>query len=798
MQLVLWGLAHTKDNLKIMVSGFLVNTWVKMVVKNTFSGKCYTFLKEQEISLFLVYRTCIFISILFSSASFAGVSTVYESLSLRQFSYKSDAYTFPILTNINHYQLAKAGFLCLGCIVVQCFCCDKKIEPHMDMALGDLKTKCHNDGCDYIDSITHEDLCSQEIAISSMDVEEVNTKISNMQIGKQCSGAIERSNYLNDILPSFEGQPSAPSIFTPVLENSMARRDTYELCGAEDDVEDGTSSVTSVQNSNGDLNLNFGVSYGAVAASSSIELSVSAVNDALIISGPLSATVDEDNKLIIEQEGLVANECDIDGDTLIASNVQVNVINATVVANEDAVYLDALHRLYMTTSTLDTEQQQIWEGFHSRLTKHDVYQLGLSFDMKDAGSLFPVIRRDVRYCYRFCDAQELKECFLNCDRFLALSLMLEMDRKLALEVKVSDSSSYAELLHSFKKTHLSYLVSKSGKMVLGGCDKEIQDVISNTGKIISGVDVVDNDIGALLLVAPRFLLLESKATIAELSNLVYNLSKMFCEQTLLYKIYSCLKIQGHRTLFSVILAKMTLMPSDKEIAFLISQHVSSIYLWSLLERIKNNNSVPEFVCPNSVEQYYSVENMKRIIWESAMSVFSGKKKLKMKIKNLARVVGEECRIVGIDSKLEECFKCFKENFAAYYLLELTDKDSFKMLFPGGEFRSVCVQTKKELVEYDYCNICTKRLEVDKTKMIGLTSCNHFIDARFGGNCLELCGARCPLCRKDFKDPFAYIYSGEGAEIQRLNEIVELPVDKEAENSNRDDDSTCSTSCCSIL
>ncbi|MDP0589726.1 MAG: hypothetical protein QS748_11270 [Candidatus Endonucleobacter bathymodioli] len=562
---------------------------------------------------------------MFSKISFAGIVSVYVDFDLRQSSYKSDTYTFPILANINHYQLAKAGFFCLGCIFVQCFCCEKKIKPDNDMSLGDLKDKCHKENCDYIANITHDDLC---------EIEEISV-----------------------------------------------RRDDSELCG--------------------------------------------------------------------DKEG--------------------------------AVYPNALQRLYMTSNAIDPKQKHMWRTVHNRLKINDCYGLGLFFDMQDDGPSFPIIRRDLGYGYNLCDAQSLKAVFFQCDSFLALSLMLEMDRKLALEVEGMDYASRAELLCGFEDMLLLHSRFKSGAQ--RGFSKKLKDVISKTGELFDGVDVAGTDIGALLVVAPRFVLLNNETSLAELSNLVYNLSKMFYDNSLVNKIYHRLKVKSDEGWRYAKWDYISLMPTYKEMAFLMSQHISTMSLWSLLAKIKHNVSIPEFVDPNNIEQYSSVENMKSIILEAGMSVFKDRKKLKLRLQSTAINKEVDYKKMITKEKIEECFERFKENLSNYELSRLTDKDFFQKLFSGGKFRSLCVQAGKELVEDVRCHICTETLEEGKTKIIGFTSCNHFFDETCWGNCFQFGGARCPLCRKKFKDPFAYLHSGKGAEIQHLNETVKWPVCDGKENAS---------------
>ncbi|MDP0561540.1 MAG: tandem-95 repeat protein [Candidatus Endonucleobacter sp. (ex Gigantidas childressi)] len=101
---------------------------------------------------------------------------------------------------------------------------------------------------------------------------------------------------------------------------------------------DGTFTVTTSENFNGDLALSFDVSDGALTTVSTINLMVNPVDDKLVISAPIDATVDEDNTLILTQADLIVNSSDVDGDLLVASNIQVNGTDATVVDNGNGTY----------------------------------------------------------------------------------------------------------------------------------------------------------------------------------------------------------------------------------------------------------------------------------------------------------------------------------------------------------------------------------------------------------------------------------------------------------------------------
>ncbi|MDP0589728.1 MAG: hypothetical protein QS748_11280 [Candidatus Endonucleobacter bathymodioli] len=165
-------------------------------MKNTSSGKSYTFLKGQEESLFFVYRICIFIGILFSDVSFAGIGSVYADAGLRQSSYKSDTHTCPIFTNISHQQFVKAGFFYLGGMFLQCFFCEQVVEADKDMTIADLKTKCHNDSCDYIKNIFYADLCGKVEIISPMGDGAVDAQSPHVLFWGPDTDLLNQSNFV--------------------------------------------------------------------------------------------------------------------------------------------------------------------------------------------------------------------------------------------------------------------------------------------------------------------------------------------------------------------------------------------------------------------------------------------------------------------------------------------------------------------------------------------------------------------------------------------------------------------------
>ncbi len=99
---------------------------------------------------------------------------------------------------------------------------------------------------------------------------------------------------------------------------------------------DGTFTITPDANFNGEIDLNFDISDGTETIVATGGLTVNPVNDAPEVSG-IVAQVDEDNSITITQEQLLANASDIDGDDLVASDLQLFGTEAEIVQNEDGL-----------------------------------------------------------------------------------------------------------------------------------------------------------------------------------------------------------------------------------------------------------------------------------------------------------------------------------------------------------------------------------------------------------------------------------------------------------------------------
>ncbi|MBS9993095.1 tandem-95 repeat protein [Vibrio alginolyticus] len=101
---------------------------------------------------------------------------------------------------------------------------------------------------------------------------------------------------------------------------------------------DGTYTFTPNENFDGNISLDVTViDQDGATDTTTAGIDVIAVNDAPETSG-IQAEVDEDNAITITQEQLLANATDIEGDDLVASNLQTNDSDATIVANDDGSF----------------------------------------------------------------------------------------------------------------------------------------------------------------------------------------------------------------------------------------------------------------------------------------------------------------------------------------------------------------------------------------------------------------------------------------------------------------------------
>ncbi|UJF20371.1 tandem-95 repeat protein (plasmid) [Vibrio sp. SS-MA-C1-2] len=102
------------------------------------------------------------------------------------------------------------------------------------------------------------------------------------------------------------------------------------------DNQDGTYTVTPEANFHGEISLNYDISDGSEMVSSTLDLTVTAVNDIPTISHPVTTSVAEDNSITLSQADLLATASDIDGDNLTAADLSAS--HATIVDNLDGTF----------------------------------------------------------------------------------------------------------------------------------------------------------------------------------------------------------------------------------------------------------------------------------------------------------------------------------------------------------------------------------------------------------------------------------------------------------------------------
>ncbi|MEZ8071813.1 tandem-95 repeat protein, partial [Vibrio kanaloae] len=98
----------------------------------------------------------------------------------------------------------------------------------------------------------------------------------------------------------------------------------------------GTYTFAPNENFNGDVNFGFDVSDGTDTVSASIDVSVTAVDDAPVL-GDLAYSIDEDGSIRLSQEQLLSQASDVEGDDLTASGLTVGG-DATVTQNDDGSF----------------------------------------------------------------------------------------------------------------------------------------------------------------------------------------------------------------------------------------------------------------------------------------------------------------------------------------------------------------------------------------------------------------------------------------------------------------------------
>ena len=101
---------------------------------------------------------------------------------------------------------------------------------------------------------------------------------------------------------------------------------------------DGTWAFAPGADFNGSVTLSYNVSDGTNSVADAGTITVTAVNDAPVVSAPATGSLAEDSALVVTTAELLANATDVDGDTLSVSNLAVTGTDASVTDNGDGTW----------------------------------------------------------------------------------------------------------------------------------------------------------------------------------------------------------------------------------------------------------------------------------------------------------------------------------------------------------------------------------------------------------------------------------------------------------------------------
>ena len=445
---------------------------------------------------------------------------------------------------------------------------------------------------------------------------------------------------------------------------------------------------------------------------------------------------------------------------------------------ENITYDNIFEKMYLHKRTFTDGEKDHWSKFQDKLIRISPLYLGLTFTMGSDDKSFPEISpsTDEHPHYKFEDGQKLKNMFFDYNiPHLCMSLMLEMDRKLLSTISVINDESHTTLAKSFGLTRLTY---KNIDLFRGiksnrGIKLNLEDVIDDRGELTNHEVITSTDIGALLHVAPRFLLLKDKVTATELLALTNNLTIAFCQKSIINRLYEKLKNEcrsynddDYYSMPQPEVRKANPFPESKEIAYIASQHICIFYMWSLLGKIKEGKPFPKSVDPQKALKFFSMQHIRECILEAAKSIFSCsiadiQKKLNASPHNRKKV---EITKKYIDNYISN----FMESFGKSYSLSMTEEVFFSTLFPafGDLFNTSRIAEKED--SPTICVVCHDKLVKGETEMHMLKYCNHSLDSKCWMNFQSRRIRDCPICRKPIRGTTPYIY-GEDIEPKLLEE-----------------------------
>ncbi|MDP0560919.1 MAG: hypothetical protein QS721_00740 [Candidatus Endonucleobacter sp. (ex Gigantidas childressi)] len=455
------------------------------------------------------------------------------------------------------------------------------------------------------------------------------------------------------------------------------------------------------------------------------------------------------------------------------------------------IYENIYQKMYITKNKPTRYHTDCWNRLHAELKAVSPLELGVSFDLRDNDLSFPVVvnKEPASLMCNFEAVEKLINIYFSkSPRFLYLSLMMEMDRKLLATISKVNDSQHIKLTRAFADAPL-FDVKKQYRKVEGNA--LLRDMIDERGKVIDQDKLNAFDVGVLLYMAPRRVLLENTVSVVELTDLIHELSLMFCKKSMLRRLRSSLRISefeqfeydrdGNLGVKTTVNCNHKSILEEKELSFIVAQHVCIFYMWELWGLLKNGHSIPEYVDPKVALKSISMENIKLFIIEATQSLFSCSiKELQAKIdKNKYEVRDSAITKEYADNYIKKVVEQIKSHFS----LNCERDDYFRSIFIGSE--DLLASTNKVFSSNDdICIICLDSPESGKTEMVKFSSCIHSM----GKDCWDQYEEnhrkglwperpiKCPLCREEVKNCVEYMYMGAEEEYRRYKEPVIMVSD----------------------
>ncbi|MDP0589922.1 MAG: hypothetical protein QS748_12370 [Candidatus Endonucleobacter bathymodioli] len=734
-------------------------------------------LKEQWVRVVVVYVLFVLTSNLITGVSFGGgyKRAEYQTGHIRLLSFAK--YFNTKFSKVTIEDIIKLGYFYLGVSTdeyarIECFSCGKKIKAVHDITYEDLKGL-HENGCTYINT---EDLPMEVTSI-------VNRRSNKLTAQQQPSATISSSqspitnNAQGNARDVTEGDGqsrmachSRHEVPPPVLFEPRWQRTGSQgrACTHGRDLSGLASSAT-----NGNV----------VKKANVVKLHKDDRPDL----GDIYELLRRNNPSTPSAE--VMTECLSATPEVVTESLSVDLGEESVggkSARDNILYEDIYQKMYMTQNHIVEHNKKRWDTFHDKLKAMKYFKLGVIFSLRTASPSFPCIahkEHDSLVC-SFKSVEQLKNMFFNesewqqSPRFLCLSLLLEIDRKLLSIIGEINDKHHIGLKASFANARLCYLIN--GTKRLRGINKALSEIISEIGEVKDYININKSDVGALLYMAPRRILLENTVTVIELSDLVHKLSIMFCEKAMLSRLSRSLRVDEESEIrgfgfqrFDVgdelyctktVSATCNSILTLDEIAFIVTQHVCIFYMWELWGMLKHGSPIPRYVDPRMALKSVSMENIKECILEVSESLFN-------------------CTIEELQAKIDKYnfgakdFKITKEYADSYIKLIVKnlkespslnlDSDAFfRTMFLGMEHLLASANTA-----YSYntptCVICLDDLKKG-VEMVGFSSCVHSMEKtcwnKYEENHASYKAIHCPLCRTVIQNVLYFTYKAQNQDM----------------------------------